>query len=54
MEFDIDYEFKSRMLSYVMGAVFDRAFRAFTGAFEARADRIYGSVAPSRRRAERA
>ena len=54
VEFDIDYEFKSRMLSYVMGAVFDRAFRAFTGAFEARADRIYGSVAPSRRRAERA
>jgi coenzyme Q-binding protein COQ10 len=54
VEFDIDYEFKSRMLGYVMGAVFDRAFRMFTGAFEARADMIYGSVGPSRRRAERA
>lgn len=54
VEFEIDYEFKSRLLSSVMGAVFDRAFRTFTGAFEARADRIYGSAEPTGRRAERA
>lgn len=40
--FAIDYEFKSRMLGALMGAVFDRAFRAFSSAFEARADQIYG------------
>lgn len=42
VEFFIDYEFKSRMLSTLMGAVFDAAFRKFAGAFEARADVIYG------------
>ncbi len=40
--FDIDYEFKSRMLGVIMGAVFDRAFRTFAEAFERRADQIYG------------
>ena len=29
---------------HVMGAVFDRAFRKFTEAFEARADAVYGTV----------
>ncbi len=40
--FAIDYEFKSRVLSALMGSVFDRAFRKFSGAFEERADRVYG------------
>lgn len=40
--FDIDYEFKSRMLGVIMGAVFDRAFRMFAEAFEKRADQVYG------------
>ena len=40
--FFIDYEFKSRILGAVMGAMFDRAFRMFTEAFEKRADAIYG------------
>ena len=40
--FYIDYEFKSKMLSGVMGAMFDRAFKAFSEAFEKRADAIYG------------
>ncbi len=40
--FFIDYEFKSRILSAVMGAMFDRAFRMFSDAFEKRADKIYG------------
>jgi coenzyme Q-binding protein COQ10 len=46
VKFDIDYEFKSRILGAVMGAVFDRAFRTFAGAFEKRAVEIYGSRAP--------
>lgn len=42
VHFFIDYEFKSRILGAVMGAVFDRAFRLFAEAFEKRADAIYG------------
>ena len=42
VEFFIDYEFKSRMLAIVMGAMFDNAFRKFTVAFEKRADAVYG------------
>lgn len=42
VHFHIDYEFKSRILSAVMGAVFDRAFRKFAEAFETRADAVYG------------
>ena len=40
--FAIQYEFKSRALALLMGAVFDRVFRAFAGAFEKRAEQIYG------------
>ncbi|MGA8156514.1 MAG: SRPBCC family protein [Rhodoplanes sp.] len=43
VEFYIDYEFKSRILSVVMGAVFDAAFRRFASAFEKRADQVYGN-----------
>ena len=39
--FDIDYEFRSMALSLLMGAMFDKAFRKFTEAFERRADGIY-------------
>jgi coenzyme Q-binding protein COQ10 len=42
IEFFIDYEFKSRTLALLMGAMFDTAFRKFAGAFEKRADEIYG------------
>lgn len=42
--FFIDYEFKSRILGAVMGAMFDRAFRMFSEAFEKRADVIYGTT----------
>ena len=42
VHFYIDYEFKSRMLGALMGAMFDRAFRMFADAFEKRADIIYG------------
>lgn len=39
--FFIDYEFRSRVLGALMGAMFDRAFRMFAEAFEKRADAIY-------------
>ncbi len=42
VEFFIDYEFKSRTLAMLMGAMFDTAFRKFAVAFEQRADAIYG------------
>ena len=44
VEFAIDYEFRSMALGLLMGAMFDRAFRRFTEAFEARADRLYGNA----------
>lgn len=43
VNFRIDYEFKSRTLGMLMGAMFDRAFRHFAEAFEERADQIYGT-----------
>jgi coenzyme Q-binding protein COQ10 len=42
VEFFISYEFRSRVLAALMGAVFDAAFRRFADAFERRADKIYG------------
>ncbi|PSJ59923.1 type II toxin-antitoxin system RatA family toxin [Pseudaminobacter soli (ex Li et al. 2025)] len=42
IHFFIDYEFKSRVLGALMGAMFDRAFRMFVEAFERRATEIYG------------
>lgn len=42
VHFFIDYEFKSRVLGALMGAMFDRAFRMFADAFEKRADVVYG------------
>jgi coenzyme Q-binding protein COQ10 len=41
VEFFIDYEFRSRMLGVLMGAMFDAAFRRFAEAFEKRADTVY-------------
>src|SRR3954447_25943797 len=40
--FFLSYEFKSRMLAMLMGAMFDTAFGRFSAAFEKRADAIYG------------
>jgi coenzyme Q-binding protein COQ10 len=42
VEFFIEYEFRSRTLGMLMGAMFDAAFRRFATAFERRADEIYG------------
>src|SRR4051794_13231549 len=43
--FFIAYEFRSRMLAMLMGAMFDAAFQRFAAAFEKRADAIYGKGA---------
>jgi coenzyme Q-binding protein COQ10 len=40
--FSITYEFRSRMLSMLMGSMFDQAFRRFAESFERRADQVYG------------
>src|ERR1044072_1977214 len=45
VEFFISYDFKSRTLGLLMGAMFDAAFRRFAAAFERRADIIYGRSA---------
>ncbi len=42
IEFFIAYEFRSRMLGLLMGAMFETAFRRFSAAFEQRADWVYG------------
>lgn len=42
VDFFIDYELRSLMLGVLVGAVFDKAFRRFTEAFEARARTVYG------------
>jgi coenzyme Q-binding protein COQ10 len=41
VEFFISYEFRSRVLAALMGAVFDAAFRKFAEAFERRADAVF-------------
>jgi coenzyme Q-binding protein COQ10 len=47
VEFFIAYEFKSRVLGLLMGAMFETAFRRFAEAFERRADAVYGRVSTS-------
>jgi coenzyme Q-binding protein COQ10 len=42
VHFTIDYEFRSRALGLLFGIAFDRAFRRYQAAFEARADAVYG------------
>jgi coenzyme Q-binding protein COQ10 len=42
--FCIHYEFRSRTLDALMGRMFDRVFRHFAHAFEARADAVYGTA----------
>jgi len=42
VSFFIAYEFRSRMLATLMGAMCDAAFARFSAAFEKRADKVYG------------
>jgi coenzyme Q-binding protein COQ10 len=43
VEFYLHYEFRSRALAFVMGAMFEAVFRRFADAFEQRADQIYAA-----------
>jgi coenzyme Q-binding protein COQ10 len=43
VEFFISYEFRSRTLGLLMGAMFEAAFRRFSAAFERRADEVYSA-----------
>jgi coenzyme Q-binding protein COQ10 len=43
VEFFISYEFRSRTLGVLMGAMFEAAFRRFSAAFERRADQVYSA-----------
>lgn len=45
VDFTIDYELKSFALQMLVGGLFDRAFRKYAEAFEARAHAIYGATA---------
>jgi coenzyme Q-binding protein COQ10 len=45
IHFHIDYAFASRVLSVLMGTVFDKAVRKYTEAFETRARALYGTSA---------
>lgn len=42
VDFYLAYRFRSSMLERLMGAMFDKAFRKFAEAFEARANAVYG------------
>ncbi len=44
VEFHIAYEFGSRPMQLMMGAMFDSAFGKFAQAFEERADTVYGKA----------
>ena len=43
IDFYIDFAFRSHVLQKLMGALFNEAVRRMVGAFEARAERIYGA-----------
>ena len=43
VHFSVDFAFKSRLFESLAGAMFDRALRRMTGAFEQRAAELYGS-----------
>ena len=49
VRFWISYEFRSAMLGMLMGALFDKAFRRFSEAFEQRAQVVYGTPVAARR-----
>lgn len=43
IDFCVDFAFKSRIFESLAGQMFDRALRRMIGAFEARADQLYGA-----------
>ncbi|HEY7991914.1 MAG TPA: type II toxin-antitoxin system RatA family toxin [Stellaceae bacterium] len=49
IDFYVDFEFRSRMLQALIGALFGEAVRRMVGAFEGRAKQLYGAVDPGGR-----
>ena len=47
VHFSVDFAFKSRLFESLAGAMFDRALRRMTGAFEQRAEALYGTSSSS-------
>ena len=47
VEFDIDFQFKSRLLETLLTANFSHAVDRLMGCFEARAKNLYGETAPT-------
>ena len=47
VEFEIDFEFKSRLLDAILAANLRHAIDRLIGCFEARAKRLYGSSSPT-------
>ena len=47
IDFCVDFTFKNRVFEALAGQYFDRAFRKMMGAFEERADQLYGSSSSS-------
>jgi coenzyme Q-binding protein COQ10 len=43
LHFSVDFAFKSRIFEAIAGQMFDRALRRMTGAFEVRAQELYGN-----------
>ncbi len=44
IDFFVDFEFKSKMLQKIISVLFGEAVRRMVGAFETRADALYGSA----------
>jgi len=47
IDFYVDFEFRSRVLQRLIGALFNEAVRRMVGAFEGRARQLYGEPDPS-------
>jgi coenzyme Q-binding protein COQ10 len=47
IDFCVEFTFRNRVFEAIAGQYFDRAFRKLVGAFETRADALYGSSSSS-------
>lgn len=46
IDFEVDFAFKSKLFEMLAGQMFDKALRKMIGAFEARAEALYGVSEP--------
>lgn len=47
VDFSVDFEFKSKLLQNMIGALFNQAFQRMVAAFEDRAEALYGEEKPT-------